>query len=162
MIHPIDKISDYVLGLADNATTLHINAHLAGCEDCLQRVQMEREIGSLVRSTVSAINPSQHELMALLPPIPSKNKKKPLARALQPQFRVALASFALILVLFVGSVSFSQFSGVVEASPSAPAAAPALALTETPTLTATATTVADAPLPIATPEIEETVTMHSR
>lgn len=96
-----EQLPDYVLGLLTPLQTTEVTQHLAGCARCRQMVHGQREIGKLVRRTIHAsTRPDPAQLRQLMPPVPQKRSRNPIAA----NWTTRLAPALVLLLVIVGSL----------------------------------------------------------
>ena len=144
--HIIDLVPDYVLELLPPAGRAQVETHAASCEHCRRALLAERQIGPLVRQTLTlATRPQPGRLAALMPrpPQPARSRwTRPLRLpVLAREQLVAVRSFAaalcLMVLLTVGSLQLWQAQ-----YPAGDPSATAIVVTATLAPTATNTVVA--------------------
>ncbi len=106
--HIQHKISDFVLDLLPAGEKQQVARHIAGCADCRQTVQQERQIGRLITNTLNkATRPQPNHLQALMPSIPSRPLS--LLSIFAPTRQWALA--CLLLFAMMGAFIFGGDGG---------------------------------------------------
>jgi hypothetical protein len=126
-------ISDYVLDLLPAETRQLMEFHAAGCPDCRQAIQRERQVGQVVRDTLLRLpRPASGRL----------NQLRPVYQRPRPFFSAPrqLAALALMVCLLLGTVGLNQ---AAHSQPNWPLQSPTvLVATETATATTAPTSTA--------------------
>ncbi|MCI0396030.1 MAG: zf-HC2 domain-containing protein [Chloroflexi bacterium] len=100
--HILHLIPDYVLELLSDDKRQIVDGHLARCPQCRLAVQEERQVGHLVRATLTlATRPEAAHLRRLMPAAPTRRAALPGAWSKQ------LATACLLLLLILGSVGLT-------------------------------------------------------
>jgi anti-sigma factor RsiW len=140
------RLPDYVLGLLAPEQANQILDHMAGCAACRRIVQDEREIGQMVRQTLSvATHPDPARLRQLMPPPPGKIRQVGTGAG----WVRSLAPALVVLLLIVGAVMMQSPASRRPLPAIVPATATATT-TNTPTATiAQGVAIPAGPLPAA-------------
>lgn len=94
------QLTNYVLGLLKPGQADEVAKHLAVCADCRRSVHGEREIGKLVRETLSITTRSDPaRLRRLMPPVPQQSRQGKIAATWSGRLAPALV---LLLVIMGG------------------------------------------------------------
>lgn len=106
--HIQHKISDFVLDLLPLEEKEVVSRHIAGCPECRQAVQRERQIGRLIHNTLnSATRPQLNQLQSLMPPIPTRRSS--LLALFTPYRQWAVA--CLFIAAMMGAFIFGNGNG---------------------------------------------------
>jgi anti-sigma factor RsiW len=132
--HTLPLLSDYVLDLLPGGERRQVEQHAAECADCRQALQIERQVGGLVRATLQATTePGYGRLAQLRPAIPHRHPAQPdFWRQRQRQ----LALVGLLLFLLTGALGLRYGNAPQGWQPPLPTH---VAITATTTNEATAT-----------------------
>ncbi len=105
--HVLPLLSDYVLDLLPSGKRRQVERHAAECAACRTALQTERQLGSLVRTSLqAATEPGNGRLAHLMPAIP----RQP-ARAIWLGRQRQLALVGLLLMLLLGSLGLRYGQG---------------------------------------------------
>lgn len=107
--HIQHQITEYVLDLLPAEEKQAAAHHIAGCDQCRQAVQQERELGRLVHSTINSATTAQPgRLQSLMPAIPDRRSPVPalLAPLRRWDTRRQWAIACLLLVAVMGAFLF--------------------------------------------------------